>query len=533
MSFAAPRGTELFDIMGHERSFDKNADGSDRLRLSIFPVFLRAASADELAAALKSAKWKSNAPILPKVKFAPVSAGKFSVSAGNPYTAEMRGKIGLRGDSQNFAIAENDSRKFVFSAPAKITDTAIKKFAEKISLSLASPVKRDFTYAKSFRALLVKNTREDFGEIGKNWDKWEGVPPISLDNIRRSEKLWSRGINPTAEQFSARYKILRDADKLRIAVFVRDDKFLEADGDSADAGARADAVEIIFDTLADAADTPEERRLGADDWHFKIWKTKGSDEAKVYRLSVPDVQLTLGILGAKVHTFADDVRGAFRKTDGGYMLELEFEATAMLPQKLAASAAGYVEYCEGRGFHDLVVSAKAHDVMTTVRTYRQLSRDLPHIPLHIGITEAGTQFQGVIKSASGLGILLEEGIGDTMRISLTDDPVVEMRACWALLSALDLRRRGPEIISCPTCGRCQVNLIELAKQVESNLMSTTKPIKVAVMGCVVNGPGEARDADIGVACGAGVGVVFKHGEVQRKVEEHAIVDVLMEEIGKL
>mgnify|MGYP000243198092 CR=1 FL=1 len=204
-----------------------------------------------------------------------------------------------------------------------------------------------------------------------------------------------------------------------------------------------------------------------------------------------------------------------------------------LPQKLAASAAGYVEYCEGRGFHDLVVSAKAHDVMTTVRTYRQLSRDLPHIPLHIGITEAGTQFQGGIKSASGLGILLEEGIGDTMRISLTDDPVVEMRACWALLSALDLRRRGPEIISCPTCGRCQVNLIELAKQVESNLMSTTKPIKVAVMGCVVNGPGEARDADIGVACGAGVGVVFKHGEVQRKVEEHAIVDVLMEEIGKL
>ena len=204
-----------------------------------------------------------------------------------------------------------------------------------------------------------------------------------------------------------------------------------------------------------------------------------------------------------------------------------------LPQKLAASAAGYVEYCEGRGFHDLVVSAKAHDVMTTVRTYRQLSRDLPHIPLHIGITEAGTQFQGVIKSASGLGILLEEGVGDTMRISLTDDPVVEMRACWALLSALDLRRRGPEIISCPTCGRCQVNLIELAKQVESNLMSTTKPIKVAVMGCVVNGPGEARDADIGVACGAGAGVVFKHGEVQRKVEEHAIVDVLMEEIGKL
>ena len=204
-----------------------------------------------------------------------------------------------------------------------------------------------------------------------------------------------------------------------------------------------------------------------------------------------------------------------------------------LPEKLAASAASYVRYCEGRGFHDIVVSAKAHDVMTTVRTYRLLSRELPQVPLHIGITEAGTRFQGVVKSASGLGILLEEGIGDTMRISLTDDPVTEIRACWALLSALDLRRRGPEIISCPTCGRCQVNLIELAKQVEQRLQSVKAPIKVAVMGCVVNGPGEARDADIGVACGAGSGVVFKGGEVLRKVEERAIVDVLMEEIGRL
>ena len=171
--------------------------------------------------------------------------------------------------------------------------------------------------------------------------------------------------------------------------------------------------------------------------------------------------------------------------------------------------------------------------MTTVATYRQLARELPHIPLHIGITEAGTQFQGIIKSASGLGILLEEGIGDTLRISLTDDPVNEVRACWTLLSALDLRRRGPELISCPTCGRCQVNLIDLARQVEERLHGVKAPLKVAVMGCVVNGPGEARDADIGVACGKGVGIVFAHGEVVRKVEESQIVDVLMEEIAKL
>jgi (E)-4-hydroxy-3-methylbut-2-enyl-diphosphate synthase len=204
-----------------------------------------------------------------------------------------------------------------------------------------------------------------------------------------------------------------------------------------------------------------------------------------------------------------------------------------LPEKLAESAAQYARFCEENGFSDLVVSAKAHDVMTTVRTYRILARELPQVPLHIGVTEAGTQFQGIIKSASGLGILLEEGIGDTMRISLTDDPVNEVRACYTLLAALDLRRRGPEIISCPTCGRCQVNLIELARQVETRLQSVKAPVKVAVMGCVVNGPGEARDADIGVACGAGSGAVFKKGEVICKVAENDIVDTLMEEIEKL
>ena len=213
--------------------------------------------------------------------------------------------------------------------------------------------------------------------------------------------------------------------------------------------------------------------------------------------------------------------------------ELAARADLSLPEKLAASAAQYASFCEEYGFCDLVISAKAHDVMTTVSTYRLLARELPHIPLHIGITEAGTQFQGIVKSASGLGILLEEGIGDTMRISLTDDPVNEIRACWALLAALDLRRRGPEIISCPTCGRCQVNLIELAGQVEERLRAVKAPVKVAVMGCVVNGPGEARDADIGVACGAGSGAVFAKGEVVRKVAEADIVDALMEEIGKL
>lgn len=204
-----------------------------------------------------------------------------------------------------------------------------------------------------------------------------------------------------------------------------------------------------------------------------------------------------------------------------------------LPQKLALSASQYVAFCEDQGFSELVVSAKAHDVIATVQTYRLLSWDIPSIPLHIGITEAGTLFQGLIKSASGLGILLEQGIGDTLRISLTDDPLREVQACWTLLGALDLRHRGPELISCPTCGRCQVDLIELAGQVEERLRSVSSPWKVAVMGCVVNGPGEARDADIGVACGDGVGAVFVKGETVRKVPEDQIVGALMEEIERL
>ena len=218
---------------------------------------------------------------------------------------------------------------------------------------------------------------------------------------------------------------------------------------------------------------------------------------------------------------------------GSLDAHLRDDAALSLPQKLARSAREYVEFCEAQGFIDLVVSAKAHDVPTTVETYRIISRELPHIPLHIGVTEAGTLFQGLIKSASGLGILLEQGIGDTMRISLTDDPVEEVKAAWMLLGALGLRFRYPELISCPTCGRAKVDLIALAKQVEERLASVPKPLRVAVMGCVVNGPGEAKDADIGVACGDGQGVIFAGGEVIKKVPEAHIVDALFDEIANL
>lgn len=204
-----------------------------------------------------------------------------------------------------------------------------------------------------------------------------------------------------------------------------------------------------------------------------------------------------------------------------------------LPEKLVQSASDYVAFCESVGFYDVVVSAKAHDVNTTVATYRLLNERMPTVPLHIGVTEAGTLFQGLIKSSAGLGILLSENIGDTLRISLTDDPIEEVRACWGLLGALNIRKRYPELVSCPTCGRCKVDLIGLASQVEQRLKDVARPVSVAVMGCVVNGPGEASDADIGVACGDGSGVIFAQGVTLRKVPEDEIVDALMEEIGRL
>ena len=211
--------------------------------------------------------------------------------------------------------------------------------------------------------------------------------------------------------------------------------------------------------------------------------------------------------------------------------ELDARADLSLADKMALSATGFVRHFEDRDFGDIVLSAKAHDVGVTVDAYRRLSRELPSIPLHLGITEAGTAFQGTIKSSVGLGILLSEGIGDTLRVSLTADPVEEIPVAWGILQALGLRRRTPELISCPTCARCQVDMIPIARQVEERLRTLSLPISVAVMGCEVNGPGEARGADIGVACSRGSGAIFCHGEIVRRVPDDQIVEALFAEIA--
>jgi len=202
------------------------------------------------------------------------------------------------------------------------------------------------------------------------------------------------------------------------------------------------------------------------------------------------------------------------------------------PEAMVESGLRHVAMLEKRGFHDIKISLKTSSVMKTIAAYRLMSAKVDY-PLHIGITEAGTLVRGAVKSAVGLGILLAEGIGDTLRVSLTHDPVAEIGVAYEILRSLNLRERGPEIVSCPTCGRTEIGLIELAEKVEEALRGVEDVFTVAVMGCVVNGPGEAREADIGIAGGRDLGIIFRKGEVVRKVKGNEnLLPEFMKEIEK-
>ena len=201
-------------------------------------------------------------------------------------------------------------------------------------------------------------------------------------------------------------------------------------------------------------------------------------------------------------------------------------------EALVESAFRHVEILQDLNFDNTVVSIKVSDVGEMMRAY-EMFHNQSDLPLHVGVTEAGTQRLGIIKSAAGIGGLLGRGIGDTIRVSLTADPVEEIYAAKDLLRVLGIGGCGPELVSCPTCGRTQIDLISIASKVEKELEKVNKNIKVAVMGCVVNGPGEARDADVGIAGGVGEGLIFRKGEIIRKVPEEALVSELMKEIEKL
>ena len=200
-------------------------------------------------------------------------------------------------------------------------------------------------------------------------------------------------------------------------------------------------------------------------------------------------------------------------------------------EAMVESALRHIDLFQSLDFHQIKISIKASDVPRTLEAYRMLSTKIDY-PLHLGVTEAGGLYSGIVKSALGIGILLSEGIGDTIRVSLTRDPVEEVRVGYEILKALYIRQRGPDIISCPTCGRCKIDLFHMVETVEKALLTHTKPIKIAIMGCVVNGPGEAKEADIGIAGGDGRGILFKKGHVVKTLPQEKLLEVLLEEIRK-
>jgi len=199
---------------------------------------------------------------------------------------------------------------------------------------------------------------------------------------------------------------------------------------------------------------------------------------------------------------------------------------------MVESALRHIEQLRSMDFHQIKVSIKASDVPRTLDAYRLLS-EKTDLPLHVGVTEAGGLYSGIVKSSLGIGMLLAEGIGDTIRVSLTRDPVEEVRVGYEILKALGIRRHGADIISCPTCGRCRIDLFDIAEKVEHALISKPQPISVAIMGCMVNGPGEAREADIGIAGADGTGILFKKGKVVQTVPQEQLVDLLLREIDKM
>jgi (E)-4-hydroxy-3-methylbut-2-enyl-diphosphate synthase len=201
------------------------------------------------------------------------------------------------------------------------------------------------------------------------------------------------------------------------------------------------------------------------------------------------------------------------------------------PEAMVESALYHVQILEELGFTDTVISLKASNVKLTVAAYRLLARQVDY-PLHLGITEAGTQFSGTVKSCVGMGMLLADGIGDTIRVSLATDPVEEVRVAFEMLKALELRSRGPVVIACPTCGRLEVDLFKIAREIEQATAHIKTPLTLAVMGCAVNGPGEAREADLGVAAGRGNGVIYRQGKAIRRVKEAEIVPALLEEVER-
>ena len=221
--------------------------------------------------------------------------------------------------------------------------------------------------------------------------------------------------------------------------------------------------------------------------------------------------------------------GVLERTDPA---EARRKERDQLSERMVVKALEYVSWCEAMDYHEIIISLKSSTVLTAVEAYRKFSQRSDY-PLHLGITEAGTLVGGSVKSAVGLGLLLAEGIGDTIRVSLSAEPEEEIPVAYDILKALELRNRGVTFVSCPSCGRVEIDVIQVANEVEKRLAKVQTPIQVAVMGCVVNGPGESRDADVGLAGGKGKGVIFRKGEVVKTVPEDQFLDAVLKEVASL
>jgi (E)-4-hydroxy-3-methylbut-2-enyl-diphosphate synthase len=273
------------------------------------------------------------------------------------------------------------------------------------------------------------------------------------------------------------------------------------------------SIPLIADIHFDSRLAVAAARSGADGLRINPGNIGGTQRIK----AVVDCARDMGIpirIGVNAGSLEKDVLQQFQGPTAEAMVQ---------------SALRHIDRLRAMDFHAIKVSIKASDVPRTVAAYRLLAPQT-NVPLHVGITEAGTLYSGIVKSTLGIGMLLAEGIGDTIRVSLTRDPAEEVRVGYEILKALDLRQYGPDIISCPTCGRCQIDLFKIVEAVDPILWKKAVALKIAIMGCAVNGPGEAREADVGIAGGKGLGILFKKGKVIKKFPQEQLVDVLLQAV---
>lgn len=275
------------------------------------------------------------------------------------------------------------------------------------------------------------------------------------------------------------------------------------------------SIPLIADIHFDYRLAIASARAGADGLRLNPGNIGGREKVKAVADCARDLNVSIRI-GVNAGSLEKDL---LKKYQG------------VTPEAMVESALRHIELLKSLDFHQMKISLKASDVERTVAAYQLLAAETD-LPFHIGVTEAGTLYSGIVKSALGIGMLLSKGIGDTIRVSLTRDPVEEVRVGFEILKALGIRQRGPDIISCPTCGRCNIDLFDIVERIEKALMTVSSPIKIAVMGCVVNGPGEAREADIGIAGGEGNGILFRKGKVVKKFPQDQLVDVLLAEVER-